>query len=116
VNDIQWRIKRIYPYHRGYNLCDVLTHETGHFLGLRHYNEGNCPDQVPSTGIMDPYAIANDAQELSIDDKYMFAKLYRPSIVPVMNFENQSGVSLTSSLLLIPPSLLFSTRAENSFS
>ena len=103
ANDIQLRIRRIYPYHHGYNLCDVLTHEIGHFLGLRHYNEGNCPDQVPSTGIMDPYAIANDAQELSIDDKCMFAKLYCPSIVPVMNFENQLGVSLTSSLLLIPP-------------
>ncbi len=111
LNDIQWNIKRIYPYHRGYNLCDVLTHESGHFLGLRHYSEGNCPDQVQSTGIMDAYANANDAQELSIDDKCMFAKLYCPSIVPVMNVENRSGVLPPAHyfLYLLSPSLLFST-------
>lgn len=33
----------------------------------------------------------------------MFAKLYCPSIVPVMNFEYQSEVLLACSLLLIPP-------------
>ncbi|GIV56970.1 MAG: hypothetical protein KatS3mg040_1738 [Candidatus Kapaibacterium sp.] len=103
VNEIQRNTKGIYPYHRGYNLCDVLTHEAGHFLGLRHYNDSNCPAQEQSSGIMDAYASANDAQELSIDDKCMFAKLYCPSIVPVTNFEYRTDPELTCTFILVPP-------------
>jgi hypothetical protein len=103
ANEIQRQIKGIYPYHSGYNLCDILTHEVGHFLGLRHYNEGNCPDDDQSGGIMDAYARVNDEQELSIDDKCMFAKLYCPSIVPVTNFEYRTDPELTCTFILVPP-------------
>lgn len=103
ANEIQRQIKGIYLYHSGYNLCDILTHEVGHFLGLRHYNEGNCPDDDQSGGIMDAYARVNDEQELSIDDKCMFAKLYCPSIVPVTNFEYRTDPELTCTFILVPP-------------
>lgn len=93
-----------FTYFFGYNLCDVFTHEIGHFYGLGHHydadgrlvqDDPNC-NQLHGDGIMNPYYGANTASRgLSLDDKCMYAKRYFPTIVPVFSEQESSTVGLT---------------------
>lgn len=63
-----------------FSMRDVLTHEVGYWLGMRHTDEAPfCYPGTSKTGIMTARTPANrDPRELSDQDKCQFMKLYCP--------------------------------------
>lgn len=68
-----------------FSLRDVVTHEFGHWLGMRHLDDTpDCSPGVTKHGIMIKNTTANrDPRSLSDQDKCQFMKLYCPVLTTV---------------------------------
>lgn len=68
-----------------FSLRDVVTHEFGHWVGMRHPDATpDCAPGVTKTGIMIRNTTANRApRRLSEEDKCQFMKLYCPTLTSV---------------------------------
>jgi len=85
-----------------WSLRDVLAHEVGHWLGMRHTDElPDCEPGVTKTGIMQANTVVNKApRTLSDQDKCQFMQLYCPLKTSVTWEEISAPTNSSKSLLL----------------